>query len=308
MILSASRRTDIPCYYAEWFMNRIRAGYILTRNPMNHSQISRIPLTPETVDMIVFWTKDPDNMLSHLSELDDRGYAYCFQFTVTPYGNDLEANLRPKSEIENTFIALSRKIGRERVIWRYDPILLNDRYTASYHKEQFLRMCDKLSSYTDTVTVSFIDMYAKLKTTLLRPASEEEIQELSAYVGECAKRHGLKAVACCENVDLTSYGIGKAACIDKTRIERILGCPLTVGTDKNQRIGCGCCESIDIGSYDTCLNGCVYCYANHSPVIAQRRHASHDPSSPILIGRISDTEKITDRKTASLKATQLTLF
>jgi hypothetical protein len=296
MILSASRRTDIPCYYAQWFMNRIRAGYVLTRNPMNHAQLSRIPLSPDIVDCIVFWTKDAANMLPHLDELDALGYNYYFQFTLTPYGKNIEQNLCPKSEIEDTFITLSKRIGRECVVWRYDPIILNDDLTVKYHKTQFRRMCEKLSPYTDTVTISFVDMYPKFKTPYIRTITANEIVELSEYVGVTATEYGLSAVACCEKDDLTKYGIGRSSCIDRERIEKIIGCPLKIKADKNQREGCGCVESIDIGAYNTCLNGCVYCYANNSFTTALRRHESHNPESELLIGIVSDGEKITDRK------------
>ena len=111
MIVSASRRTDIPCFYAEWMMNRFRAGYALARNPMNHAQLARVPLTPDVVDCVVFWTKDAANLLPRLGELDERGYAYYFQFTLTPYDRALEPNLRGKAEIAATFRALSKRIG-----------------------------------------------------------------------------------------------------------------------------------------------------------------------------------------------------
>ena len=259
MILSASRRTDIPCYYAEWFTNRIRAGYVLTRNPMNHAQLSKIPLSSEVVDCIVFWTKDAANILPYLGELDAFGYNYYFQFTLTPYDRTLEPNLRPKPEIETTFTRLSKRIGRECVVWRYDPIILNDTLLdIAYHKAQFARMCGKLSPFTDTVVISFVDMYTKLKTPLIRPITEVEIAELSAFIGKTAKQYGIRAVACSESGDLSGYGIEKSACIDRGRIERLIGCPLDIKNDKNQRANCGCCESIDIGAYNTCMNGCVY--------------------------------------------------
>lgn len=124
MILSASRRTDIPCYYSEWFINRLKAGYVFTRNPMNHAQISRINLSPDIVDCIVFWTKDPANMLDRLHILDEIGYKYYFQFTLTPYGKEIECSLREKSQIIETFIKLSETIGKDKVLWRYDPIIL----------------------------------------------------------------------------------------------------------------------------------------------------------------------------------------
>lgn len=308
MILSASRRTDIPCYYSEWFMNRIRAGYVLTRNPMNHAQLSKISLSPDIVDCIVLWTKDAANMLPHLDELDRLGYRYYFQFTLTPYDRTLEANLRPKAEIEDTFIELSKRIGRRRVVWRYDPIILNDTLDVEYHKTQFMRMCDKLSPYADTVTVSFVDMYPKVKTQLIRPITEDEIAALAAFIGKTSKKCGIRAVACSEKDDFTKYGIERSSCIDRERIEKIIGCRLSVKPDKNQREGCGCFESIDIGAYNTCSNGCVYCYANDSSATTARRHASHNPESELLIGSVLDGERITDRKVKSDKQEQMRLF
>lgn len=301
MILSASRRTDIPCYYSEWFMNRIRAGYVLTRNPINHAQISRLPLSPDIVDCIVFWTKDAVNMLPHLDELDSFGYNYYFQFTLTPYGKDIEQNLRSKADIEDTFIELSKRIGKECVVWRYDPIILNDDLDIEYHKTEFFRMCKKLSTFTDVVTVSYVDMYSKLKTSLIRPITSGEIAELSGYIGLIAKKCGLRIVVCCENDDLMKFGIEQSSCIDKDRVEKVCGCTLYIKTDKNQRQGCGCVESIDIGAYNTCMNGCVYCYANGSFVTTNRRFKSHEPESELLIGAVNDGEKIIYRKVKSSK-------
>lgn len=308
MILSASRRTDIPCYYSEWFMNRIRAGYVLTRNPMNHAQLSRLMLSPDIVDCIVFWTKDAVNIMPYLGELDGLGYKYYFQFTLTPYDHVLEANLRPKAEIEDTFIELSSRIGRECVVWRYDPIILNDTLDINYHKTEFCRMCDKLAPYTDTAIVSFVDMYTKLKTSHIRPITENEITELSFFIGETAKEHGLRAVACCESTDLSLYGIGRSACIDPERIEKICGFKLDISADKNQRPACGCCESVDIGAYNTCMNGCVYCYANGSMATTANRYVSHDPESELIIGKVIEGEKITERKVRSYKQGQMKLL
>lgn len=308
MILSVSRRTDIPSYYMEWFMNRLRAGYVLTRNPMNHAQLSRIPLSPEIVDCIVFWTKDAVNFLPHLDELDRMGYAYYVQHTLTPYGRDLERNLRPKSMIEDTFLDLSKRIGQERVIWRYDPIILNDSVDIAWHKAQFCRMCEKLSGYTDTVTISFVDLYAKLHTPLIREIEPAERNELASFMAACAGEYGLTLVACCEDPGLADYGIGQASCIDKNRIEKIIGCPLDVKQDKNQRRACGCYESIDIGVYDTCMNGCVYCYANRNNSIARRNNQLYDPGSPILCGSVCSGERITDRKVSSNRREQMSFL
>lgn len=234
-------------------------------------------------------------MLPHLDELTRHGYKFYFQFTLTPYGHDLEQNLRPKAEIEDTFIELSKRIAKERVVWRYDPIILNDNLNEDYHKTQFRRMCEKMSPYTDTVIVSFVDIYPKIKTSLIRPITNEEIAELSDFISKTSKEHGLRPMACCEKTDLSVYGIEQSSCIDKSRIEKLLGSNLKLRPDKNQRASCGCCESIDIGAYNTCINNCVYCYANNSPVTTKRRYDSHDPKSELLIGTVGDGEKIVDK-------------
>lgn len=307
MILSASRRTDIPCYYSDWFMNRIKAGYALTRNPMNHAQLSRISLTPDVVDCIVFWTKDANNMMPHFDALDRMGYKYYFQFTLTPYNRTIERNLRDKSQIEDTFIDLSRRIGKHRVLWRYDPIILNDTLDIAYHKAQFERMCRKLVDYTETVTISFVDLYSKLKTKLIREIAADEMIELSEYIGATAKAYSLRAFACCEKADLTQYGIERASCIDKATLEKVCGCGLNILPDKNQRPGCGCMESVDIGAYNTCLNGCVYCYANDNISSIERRVQSHDPANDLLIGTVTERDRITGRKAVTHRTGQLTI-
>ncbi|MFQ8600525.1 MAG: DUF1848 family protein [Oscillospiraceae bacterium] len=171
MILSASRRTDIPAHYADWFWNRIEAGSVLVRNPVNPRQISRISLDPALVDCIVFWSKDPAPLLATLPALAERGYPYLFQFTLTPYGPSLEKNLRPKREILHTFRCLSRMIGPERVHWRYDPVLLNDTCTPDWHKAAFASLCRALSGYTRACTISFLDGYGKLRPMLQRGCS-----------------------------------------------------------------------------------------------------------------------------------------
>ncbi|MBQ4573837.1 MAG: DUF1848 domain-containing protein [Clostridia bacterium] len=308
MLLSASRRTDIPCHFADWFMQRIREGFVLTRNPMNHAQLSRIPLSPDIVDCIIFWTKDPAGILPHLDEFDERGYRYYFQFTLTPYDSDIEANLRPKDKIEQSFIALSKRIGSKSIVWRYDPILVNDSIDLAYHAYHFNRLCELLSPYCQSVTISFLDFYAKLHSSLLRPITEDEIVNLASMIADTARTYRLPVHACCEKLDLTPYGIAPAACIDKAMIEQICESPLKLSPDKNQRPGCGCCESVDIGAYNTCINGCIYCYANNSPSAAVRRYTAHDPNSPILFGRVAEGECITEKKLQSNLIRQQVLF
>ena len=308
MILSASRRTDIPAYYSEWLINRLRAGFVLTRNPMNHAQVSKILLSPDVVDCIVFWTKDPQNMLDKLDVLDELGYRYYFQFTLTPYDKSVEKGLRDKEEILKTFCELSDRIGKDKVVWRYDPIILNDKFDFDFHKEQFSRLCIKLGKYTRQCTISFVDLYPKLKTDILREISMDEMIELGKMISSTAKDFGIAAKACCEKSFLYEYGIQQASCIDKGLIESICGYSLDIKRDKNQRDSCGCYESIDIGAYNTCRNGCIYCYANYSDVYVVNNCKKHDPQGELLIGRVGDNEKITTRNVKTSKDGQMKLF
>ena len=182
------------------------------------------------------------------------------------------------------------------MIWRYDPIILNDTLDVPYHKSQFERMYEKMSPFTEKVTISFVDMYAKLKTPLIRSITDDEMAELSEFIGKTAKSYGLTAVACSEKTDLSPFGIAKSSCIDKATIERICGTSLNLQPDKNQRTGCGC------------MNCCVYCYANDSRATTERRYRSHDPQSELLVGTVSEGEKITDRKAQTDRQDQICLY
>lgn len=294
MIISASRRTDLPAYYSQWLLNRLKAGYVVTRNPMNRSQVSRVSLSPETVDCIIFWTKDPMPMMDKLPEIDSMGYPYYFQFTLTPYGRDIERNLREKGEILRTFQQLSGLLGKEQIVWRYDPIILNDSLTIPYHLQHFEQLCCALSGYTDLCIISFVDLYSKLsraiKSNVIREISTGEMFEIAEEFSQIAQRYGMELRSCSEKQDLSQFHILPAACIDKAKVEEVCGHPIAWKKDRNQRPGCGCIKSVDIGVYNTCRNGCIYCYANHSDASIVKNCKMHDSKSDILIGTISTEE------------------
>jgi hypothetical protein len=329
MILSASRRTDIPGYYSEWFLNRLKAGYALTRNPMNYAQISRIELSPEKIECIVFWTKDPVNMMDKLDQIDAMGYHYYFQFTLTPYGfrpsevysgalllnslfsepiqnrascigMEIERNLREKRDILKTFQQLSNKLGKERVLWRYDPIIINDEITIQYHMDMFNALCCELEGYTKICTISFVDVYNKLsrrtKDEVIKEITPEEMHFIAANFSKIGRKHGIELRACAEAIDLSVDGIKSAACIGKDIVEQVCGHAVMDKKDKNQRLECGCIQSVDLGAYNTCKNGCVYCYANHGEASIRRNYEMHDPTSELLIGVIDKNDKIVSRK------------
>ncbi|MDE7358216.1 MAG: DUF1848 domain-containing protein [Lachnospiraceae bacterium] len=311
MILSASRRTDIPNYYSDWFYNRIKEGFLYVRNPMNFHQISEIKITPDVVDCIVFWTKNPLPMMERLDEL--KAYHYYFQFTLTGYGNDIEANLpNKKTAMIPIFQELSDRIGREKVIWRYDPIFFSDKYTVQYHLKAFRSIAEALKGYTEKCVISFLDIYSKIRKNMEQLSAydlqESELREFARELSGIANDNHVDIGTCAEKIDLEDCGIVHNCCIDKELIERITGCRLKAGKDKNQRLEYGCVESIEIGAYDTCKNGCVYCYANNSAKSVESNASKYDPALPLLCSLVGAEDRISLRKTVSLKETQLSIF
>lgn len=308
MIISASRRTDIPAYYSDWFYNRIREGFVCVRNPMNFHQVSRIFLSPDVVDGIVFWTKNPRPLMARLEEL--RAYPFYFQFTLTPYGKDVEPGVPRKNHvILPAFQELSRKIGPERVIWRYDPILFTDRYTMDYHITFFSQLARRLEGYTRKCIISFVDLYRNTQSNMnglgFAALTEKEIVELAQRLADIAGKHQLVLETCAEQINLEQYGIAHGHCIDCSLLEQIAGYRLTLEKDKNQRPECGCMASIDIGMYDTCRHGCKYCYATHSLKAVARNTQTHDPNSPLLCGQLLPEDVVKERAAKSCKEGQL---
>lgn len=304
VIISASRRTDIPSFYSDWLFRRLAEGYLYVKNPMNPNQVSEILLNQDTVDCFVFWTKDPGPMMEKLSILDRLGYPYYFQFTLTPYGRDVEPGLRGKEDLVRTFRELSKRLGPERVIWRYDPILLSPVYTREFHYEWFSRLCGGLEGYTDTCVISFLDMYQKIrknmKTIETSAITRDDMAALAGFMGHAAKGYGISVRTCSEEVCLDEFGIQKGRCIDDRLITRLVQSPLDVKKDDTQREACGCVKSVDIGAYHTCGHGCRYCYANFSQAQAEANLRLHDPGSPLLLGRLTGKERITVRDMRSV--------
>ena len=309
MIISASRRTDIPRFHSEWMLNRIREGYVDVRNPMFPSQVSRYSLSPDVVDGIVFWTKDPAPMLPKLGALSD--YSYYFQFSLTSYGRDVESGLRDKHDLISTFKDLAEAIGPERVMWRFDPILLNGKYSPEYQLRAFTTIANELNGFTEKVTISFIDEYNFGGRSIYRSVgtdgvAAEQQNYLAEHMAAIARENGMAIDTCAEAVDLDRYGIEHARCVDSRVFERIGGCKLSrlktryeeLAKDKAQRKECCCIESIDIGWPNTCANGCKYCYATTSPEeLARNMGGLCDPESSLLCGRVDPAvDKIKDHR------------
>lgn len=287
MIISASRRTDIPSYYGSWFMNRLRAGVFQVRNPYNSKMVSEILVSPENVDCIVFWTKDPAPFMTHLNEISEMGYDYFFHFTITPYLNDIEPNNRDKVKIIETCTELSEKIGKERVILRYDPILITECYNLSFHKIEFEKICNSLDNRCHKIIISFLDSYRKINKSMreygIRELTVEEMTDLVCSFSKTCEKFSLSIETCAEEIDLSQYNIGHSSCIDGDYIEWLTGrCIKDKKIKAAGRKLCGCIKSIDIGKYDSCIHGCRYCYANSSKDRAISYYNAHDHNSPML--------------------------
>jgi len=307
MILSVSRRTDIPAFYSKWFFNRIHEGFVDVRNPMNVHQVSRVNIKPDVVDCIVFWTKHAQPIMKRLHELDE--YNYYFQYTINPYDRLIERNVPQKKGIIENFRDLSEQIGLTRVVWRYDPILITDKVDFDYHIKYFEELAKRLSGYTQRCVISFVDLYKKTvrntQALNMREPTVDEMHRFASLMTDIANNYGMKVVSCSEKEDLGKEGVEHGCCIDRKLIEQIVGYELDVKKDKNQREECGCVQSIDIGEYNTCMHNCKYCYANFNSEKVENQNKLHNPLSSLLIGELMADDKIKEREVKLLKKIDL---
>ena len=311
MIISVSRRTDIPAFYADWFYNRLRAGYVLVKSPMNLHSVSKVRLTADVVDAFVFWTKNPLPMARRLDELAE--YPYYFQFTLTGYGAEIEPGVPDKRRVLlPAFKDLAVRLGKKRVIWRYDPIFFSKKYTAEWHFACFEALAAELNNSTERCVISFMDSYRNTKRNAQQldavETGSEELYDFAGQLARIAAKYGLKLQTCAESMDLMALGITPSACIDKALLEDIGSFKLDVKKDANQRAECCCAASIDIGTYNTCPGGCLYCYANYNAPLVQTNIAAHNKTSPLLFGTLTPQDVITERKMKSCKIMADSLF
>lgn len=314
MIISASRRTDIPAFYTPWFINRVKERFLLTRNPFNANQIRRVSLAPEDVDVIIFWTRNPSILMRHISELNTVGCRYYFQYTITGYPKALEAKVPNPYRAIQTFVDLSNEIGSDKVIWRYDPILISNQVDIYEHKRLFSKIASLLAGKTKRVVISFSDFYKKTERNLSKvegliysdiTRDIDSLLELSKYMADIAFLNGMEIKSCAEHIDTTSVGIPHGKCIDEQLIKDVFGIALSNKKDTGQREECGCIKSIDIGMYNTCFHGCAYCYATFNKEIVLKNKRQHNAFSPFLIG---DAEGIDPILLSPANKIQGTLF
>ena len=276
-------------------------------NPRNPGRLGRVDLSPYNVDCIVFWTKNPIPMFDKFDQINEMGHSYYIQFTLTPYDKTIESHLPPKTELLQAFIDISKRISARRVVWRYDPVIIDARHTVSWHISRFIEMCEMLQFYTERCVLSFVDPYKSISDKF-RGMTRNEMVAIASNFSEIAKKYDIALYTCAEELDLDKYGITRGSCVDQELIEQIIGRRIKAKNDANQRAACCCIESVDIGAYDTCPHGCTYCYATSSQKTVLRRVAMHDPSAPMITGYPRGNEIITDRTTPSQKINQLNMF
>lgn len=306
VIISASRSTDIPAFYGDWFMERLRAGYVKWKSPFGGSPVF---VSFAKTRVFVFWSKNPAPFLPHLDTLDQLDYRYYFLFTLNNYDVEgLEPNVPPVDDRIDSFIRLSRRIGKGRVVWRFDPLVLSDGITIDDLLEKVRYIGDQVAPFTERLVFSFVDIekYAKVRRNLqagscagAREFTSEEVAEFCTGLIALNKRWKLSVSACAEPGDLSGYGIGRGQCIsydlltkefiDDVVLRDFLSPPgqqelAGTGTvidpslrlkDSGQRNTCRCIVSKDIGQYSTCPHLCAYCYANSSPVRVSRNYARY---------------------------------
>lgn len=304
MIINTGARTDTAQWYTPWLLRRFEEGYVLVRNPLFPQKVSRYELDPAVVDCVEFCSKNYGPLLPQLSEITSRFNTH-FHYTITAYGPDIEPEVPDLGESVETLYELERQVGARRICWRYDPVLLASGYTVERHLETFAWLAERLAGHVDRCIFSFVEMYQKLERNFpeLNPIGPEDRERLAAGLGRIAAQNGIPIQTCGNNGLWPQYGIGTSGCTTLQMLGDANGVEFRQLKHKGQRAGCGCFESRDVGAYDSCPNGCRYCYANrdHAKALDNYLHA-HDPESPLLLGHLRDGDEVSRAPQRSLLA------
>ena len=300
MILNTGLRTDIPGFFSEWFYNRIDEGFVYVRNPYAKNQIYSYKLDPELIDCIIFCTKNPKPMFDNLEKIDS--FNQYWHITITPYEKEVEPNVPPVDEVLESFKYLSKKLGKENVTLRYDPIFINEKYTLGKHVESFEYIINSLSGYTTEAIISFIDLYEKTKRNFpqAREVTKDERLKIGKEFARIGDENNIRIKTCVEGTELDKFGIDSSGCMTKEVIERAINKNLNIPKQKARNGECYCLLNNDIGEYNTCNHGCLYCYANSNKRLVKRNLELHDPKSPILIGELKEEDIIKEMNQKSL--------
>ena len=311
MIINTGSRTDTVQYYSEWLLKRFQEGFVYSRNPLFPNKVTRYELNPEVVDCVVFCSKNYEPIWERLPEITSKFNTY-FYYTITAYGKDVEPNVPDIGDSIETLIKLSKLVGAKRIAWRYDPILLTEKYSKKRHYETFDYMAQKLSPYIDRCIFSFVEMYKKLKTNMpeIIVLTENDKDEIAKNIGLIAQKHNILLQTCATLENYDKYNILQSGCMTAEILGKANDITFRKINHSGNRKGCRCMESRNIGDYDTCPNGCKYCYANQNPEIAKKNFEKHNIESPLILGGLNPTDEITQstQKSFLVKHKQLALY
>lgn len=309
MIIHTGARTDTVRFYTDWLLKRFEEGFVLSRNPMFPTHVSRLRLDPRVVDCVVFCSKDYAPILDRLHDITDR-FSTFFFYTITAYGEDVEPTSPSIDESIQTLLRLEEQVGARRIAWRYDPVLLTDSYTIERHLEMFDQMAERLVGHVDRCVFSFVEIDEMVRRNMPRLLLFKEGQKraLAEGLGAIAQRHGLPLQSCAETEDYAEFGIAPSGCLLRPMIEQANDIMLKpMGRDK-LRPECCCIVSRAIGDYNTCPGGCQYCHATRRRDILRRNLKRHDPHAPLLIGELSEADQVAASDQRSYRIFQDTLF
>lgn len=308
MIINTGMCTDIPAFYSRWFLNRLKEGYVLVRNPYNPQQVTRYSLNPDVVDLIGFCTKNPGPILPHMDAL--KPYGQYWFVTITSYEKDVEPNVPDVDSMTEEFCDLSKIVGVDSIGWRYDPVFLNEKYTIERHLSDFEKIASRLCGYTKTCVISFIDLYPKVRRNFpeVWPVSDQDRLTLGRSFVEIGRKYGMTIKPCGEGNELSAYGADCSGCMTLKTYETALHCRLNAPKIQSARKECACLLMCDIGAYNTCGHLCRYCYANYSAELVRRNMSMHDPDSAFLIGGPEEDDKIHEAEQVSWKDNQMSIF
>lgn len=294
MILNVSGRTDIVAFYTDWFMNRYHEGFVDVRNPFNHKLVSRIDFSD--VDAILFCTKNPIPILNKINEINK---PIIFHVTLTPYKKDIEPNVPPKGEIVEAIKKLSKIIGKDNLVIRYDPIFISAKYTLDYHIKAFENLCSLLDGYVSKILISFLDDYKNVrknkKVLNFKELEESDYKAIGENFSISALKHHMIVHTCFEDRNLTEYGFSKDECLSRELAYKLTGKVYKKEWKARKEGKCHCVQMVDIGVYNSCKHFCKYCYANYDEKQVQDNFINHDPNSSLLVGKLNESDIIKKR-------------
>ncbi len=311
MIINTGSRTDTVQYYTKWLLKRFEEGFVYSRNPMFPHKVTRYELNPNVLDCVVFCSKNYEPILDDITKITDKFNTY-FHYTITAYGKDIEPNVPNIDKSIETLINLSEIVGKQRIAWRYDPILLTKTYTKEVHYKTFDYMAERLSPYIDRCIFSFVEMYKKLQTNMpeIILLTDNDKNEIAKNIGYIAKKHNIIIQTCATNGNYEKYNINPSGCMTSEILGTANNITFKSLKHSGNRNDCNCMENRNIGDYDTCPNGCKYCYANQNPKIALENFKKHNPDYDMILGNLKETDEVTqsNQKSFIVQCEQKKLF